>query len=103
MKRNYYEYVIVCDKIGNIDNIMNEFVRKVTITKELASFNFTNKTVYLDDGSKYMFIGRKNSSKFLQGRRCIRINENVFNQLLNNFKPGTETFVDVMDKIDELC
>ena len=30
------EELVVCDKIGNIDNIMREFVRKITITTELA-------------------------------------------------------------------
>lgn len=99
--RNYYDFIIVCDNIDDVNIIIDLMMDKVKRSKELESFNITSKIkyLYLIDGSKYKFITKRHFSKAGLRMKGKIIDENTFVDIVANFNPRLKNFVDIMNAI----
>ena len=95
---NYYNFIIVCNKISYADNMIRKFVEKLKESNELSSFNLLAKTVYTTDGNKFYFICKKVEYKFT-GIRGMKLSQTIFEDILNGFEPENQQISDIMYNI----
>lgn len=100
MNNHYYDIIIVGDKSNRVDDLLNEFITKLKVSKEIASYNLKDRIVYTTDGSKFKFILRKRTSNTrYYGFNTMKVTGSIFKSLLDGIDPKKDHIIDTISNM----